>query len=94
MSKSIRVFWQPTNGTRPFNFNWPAINADSVVLVTASEYDPSARPDADGSARRLLGAANIRVNNIAPHGPPSDPNHGVTFELEVDWAARSTFAPT
>ena len=85
MSQSIRVFWPPTNGTNQFNFNWPPINANSVVLVTASEYDPAAVPDADGSARRFVGAANIRVNNIAPHGPPSDPNQGVTFMLEVDF---------
>jgi hypothetical protein len=82
---SIRVFWPPRNGTSAMNFNWPPINANSVVLVTASEYDPAAPPDADGSAKRFVGAANIRVNNIAPHGPPSDPNHGVTFTLEVDF---------
>jgi hypothetical protein len=85
MSQSIRVFWPATNGTSPFNFNWPPINANSVVLVTASEYDPAAMPDADGSARRFVGDATIRVNNIAPHGPPSDPNNGVTFMLEVDF---------
>jgi len=86
MSQSIRVFWPPMHGTSPMNFNWPPINANSVVLVTASEYDPAAPPDSDGSARRFVGAANIRVNNISPHGSPSDPNNGVTFDLEVDWA--------
>jgi hypothetical protein len=25
------------------------------------------------------------VQNIAPHGPPFDPNHGVTFVVNVDW---------
>jgi hypothetical protein len=85
MSQSIRVFWAPRHGTNQMNFNWPPINADSVVLVTASEYDPAAPEDADGSAKRFVGAANVRVNNIAPHGPPSDPNHGVTFNLEVDF---------
>ena len=87
MSESIRVFWPPTNGTGQFNFNWPPINANSVVLVTASEYNPSGPQDADGSAQRFLGAATIRVNNIVPHGPPSDPNHGVTFQLEVDFGS-------
>jgi hypothetical protein len=87
MSESIRVFWSPRNGTLAMNFNWPPINADSVVLVTASEYDPSAPADADGSAKRFVGGAGIRVNNVAPHGPPSDGNHGVTFQLEVDWGS-------
>ena len=73
MSQGIRVFWPPRNGTASVNFNWPPINANSVVLVTASEYDPAAAPDTDGSARRFVGAANIRVNNIAPHGPPVGP---------------------
>ncbi|MGC2373213.1 MAG: hypothetical protein WA484_04995 [Solirubrobacteraceae bacterium] len=67
------------------NFNWSSINANSVVLVTASEYDPQGAPDADGSAQRIVGDALIRVDNIAPHGPPSDRNQGVTFVLEVDW---------
>jgi hypothetical protein len=87
MSESIRVFWAPRNGTAVMNFNWPPINADSVVLVTASEYDTAPEGDADGSAKRFVGDATIRVNNIAPHGPPSDPNHGVTFQLEVDWGS-------
>ncbi len=34
---------------------------------------------------RFIGAANISVDNIAPHGPPYDPNHGVTFVVNVDW---------
>ena len=42
MSQSIRVFWQATNANKAYNFNWPPINANSVVLVTASEYDPAA----------------------------------------------------
>jgi hypothetical protein len=25
------------------------------------------------------------VSNVAPHGPPWDPNHGVTFVVNVDW---------
>lgn len=89
MTQSIRVFWPPRNGRASVNFDWPGspLQANSVVLVTASEYDPSALPDADGSAKRFVGAANIRVNNIAPHGPPSDPNPGVTFMLEVDWGS-------
>jgi hypothetical protein len=85
MSQSIRVFWSPRNGVQAMNFNWPPINANSVVLVTASEYDPNAQASEDGSDKRFVGDANIRVNNISPHGPPSDPNHGVGFRLEVDF---------
>jgi len=26
-----------------------------------------------------MGAASVTVENVAPHGPPFDPNPGVTF---------------
>jgi hypothetical protein len=87
MSETIRVFWPPISGVASCDLNWPPINADSAVLVKASEYDPAAPPDADGSARRFIGAASVRVNKVAPHGPPADGNHGVTFMLEVDWSS-------
>ena len=32
-------------------------------------------------------AANVTVANVAPHGPPFDPNHGVTFIVNVDWGS-------
>jgi hypothetical protein len=67
------------------NFNWAAINHDSVVLISASEYTP------DGAdpihSPRFVGAANITVDNISPHSPPYDPNHGVTFVVTVDWGS-------
>jgi hypothetical protein len=85
MSQTIRVFWPPENGEFNQNFNWPPINDNSVVLVTASEYDPAAPPDADGSAKRFVGAAQINVFNVAPHGPPSDSNKGVTYMMNVNW---------
>lgn len=87
MPQTVRVFWSPRNGTSAMNFNWPAINANSVVRITACEYDPKAPPDADGSAKRFVGAAPIQVLNVAPHGPPSDSNHGVTFTLAVNWGS-------
>ena len=87
MSQSLRVFWPPRNGQFQENFNWTPINANSVVLVTASEYDPAAPPDTDGSAKRFVGAASISVSNIAPHGPPSDPNHGVTYMMNINWGS-------
>jgi hypothetical protein len=36
---------------------------------------------------RFVGAANIGVENISPHSPPFDPNHGVTFVVDVDWGS-------
>jgi hypothetical protein len=27
------------------------------------------------------------VENISPHSPPFDPNHGVTFVVDVDWGS-------
>ncbi|WP_211767095.1 hypothetical protein [Kutzneria sp. CA-103260] len=45
------------------NFNWGAINHDSVVLVTASEYAVTT-PASD--EHRFIGAASITVENIAP----------------------------
>jgi hypothetical protein len=84
MSQTIRVFWGE-QASGPHNFNWPPITADSVVVITASEYDPAAQAGADGSARRFVGAASITVLNVSPHGAPSDPNNGVSFYLAVDW---------
>jgi hypothetical protein len=87
MPQSIRVFWKPFNGLETLNFNWPPIQSNSTVLITASEYEPNAVASEDGSARRFVGSASISVLNIAPHGPPSDPNHGVTFRVFVDWGS-------
>jgi hypothetical protein len=77
MPKTIRKYWGAFRGRETLNFNWPAIDQDSVVLVTASEYN--------AERVRFIGAASVTVANIAPHGPPFDPNHGVTFVVNVDW---------
>jgi len=54
-----------------------------MVLVSASQYRPN---DADlHHSPRFVGDATIRVRNISPHGPPFDPNHGVSFVVTVDW---------
>ena len=39
---------------------------------------------------RFIGAASIAVENVAPHGPPFDPNHGVTFVVNIDWPSPLT----
>ncbi|MBV8214050.1 MAG: C39 family peptidase [Verrucomicrobia bacterium] len=79
MPQTIRKYWGAFRGRTTFNYNWPAIDQDSVVAVTASEYN--------NEGVRFIGAGSITVANIAPHGPPYDPNHGVTFVVNVDWGS-------
>jgi hypothetical protein len=78
----------PHQGRNRLNFNWPIINHDSVVLITAAEFSPAAPSD----EHRFIGAAPITVEAIAPHGPPFDPNHGVTFMVNIDWGSPITIA--
>jgi hypothetical protein len=82
MPSTVRKYWGQFQGRVTLNLNWPAINHDSVVIVTASEYAVSTPPSDE---HRFIGASSITVENIAPHGPPYDPNHGVTFVVNVDW---------
>ena len=84
MPQTIRKFWGPFRGRVTLNYNWPAINQDSVVLISAAEYQTSTPAS---NEHRFIGAASITVSNIAPHGPPFDPNHGVTFVVNVDWGS-------
>lgn len=85
MPQTCRQYWWSLRGRSQVNFNWGAIDHDSVVLVSASEFAPN-RDDAKHSPR-FAGDARIRVDNVSPHGPPFDPNHGVTFVITVDWGA-------
>jgi len=83
--QTCRQYWPGRQGRHVLNFNWNAIDHDSVVLVSASQYgrdraDPKHSP-------RFAGDATIEVHNISPHGPPFDPNHGVTFVVTVDWGS-------
>src|SRR3954454_9773458 len=87
---SARVFWQMNPGRNAVNLNWNAISADSVVMVSASEYNANSQKLPDGSHQRFVGAADVTVSNVTPHGPPFDPNHGVTFVVEVGWNAPLT----
>jgi len=77
MPQTIRKYWGGLRGRATLNYNWAAIDHDSVVVVTASEYN--------NDKVRFIGAATISADNIAPHGPPYDPNHGVTFVVNVGW---------
>lgn len=85
MPQSVRQYWWNKSGRCQLNFNWDAIDNDSVVLVQASEYTPDGNDPTHSP--RFVGAANITVANVAPHGPPYDVNHGVTFVVNVDWGA-------
>jgi hypothetical protein len=85
MAESVRHYWWGIQGRVVLNYNWDRIQHDSVVLIGASE----ARWDRDSRnpwhAPRFVGDATITVCNIAPHGPPYDPNNGVTFVVNVDF---------
>jgi hypothetical protein len=74
-------------GRNAVNLNWGAISADSIVMVSASEYTPDSQQLQDLSDQRFIGAADVTVANVTPHGPPFDPNRGVTFVVEVGWGA-------
>lgn len=79
MPQTIRKYWGAFRGRVALNYNWAAIEQDSVVVVTVSEYT--------NEHVRFIGSASITVANIAPHGPPYDPNHGVTMVVNVDWGS-------
>lgn len=81
--RSVRQYWTGLQGRNVLNFNWDAINHDSTVHISAAEWSPD--PGAVTSSPRFVGAANVTVRNVTPHGPPNDPNHGVTFVVTVDW---------
>src|SRR5215470_562298 len=85
MPKTIRKFWpERFFGRAVLNFNWDAIDTDSVVLVTASLYVPQQNPPAGANLQRVDNpSVAIRVDNISPHGPPFDPNRGVTFVVTI-----------
>jgi hypothetical protein len=84
---AIRIYWRMNPGRNVVNLNWPAVSADSVVVVSASEYNAGSQELPDGSDQRFVGAAPVTVDNVTPHGPPFDPNQGVTFAVNVGWSA-------
>ncbi|WP_331447405.1 papain-like cysteine protease family protein [Streptomyces xanthochromogenes] len=85
MPRTVRQYWHGLSGRTVLNFNWNEIDHDSTVWVTVSEYSVNAA-DVKHSPR-FVGDANVRVGNISPHSPPYNPNHGVTFVVNVDWGA-------
>ena len=85
---AIRVFWRMNPGRNVVNLNWPALSADSVVSVQASEYAAGSQQLPDSTEQRFIGAADVTVESVTPHGPPFDPNRGVTFVVNVAWGSQ------
>lgn len=85
---AIRIFWRMNPGRNVVNLNWPALSADSVVSVQASEYAAGSQQLPDSTEQRFIGAADVTVENVTPHGPPFDTNRGVTFVVNVAWGAQ------
>lgn len=86
MPQTVRVYWSGICGRTPINVDWPHVDSTSTLLDSACEWHTNANRDPqDHDCARLVDDATIRDENGAPHGPPPDPNHGVTFMVEVDW---------
>jgi hypothetical protein len=67
---TIRIFWRMNPGRNVVNLNWPALSADSVASVQASEYAAGTQQLPDSTEQRFIGAADVSVENVTPHGPP------------------------
>lgn len=98
MPRSKRILYRGMMGRYRLNFSWPAINQHSAVVITAAEFrqdlldlntlkplgaspsDPRYWP----KGRANLGAADVYVTNIGPHGDGREAG-GVEFALHVNW---------
>jgi hypothetical protein len=69
------------HGRIRMNHNDSRIDERSVVVITAAEFTTVG----DNPHHRFMGDADVWVSNVSPHGPPSDPNHGVEWILHVDF---------
>jgi hypothetical protein len=94
MPQTIRKYWNgPFLGRVPLNFNWDAIDGDSVVLITASLFVGQPNPPPGTDLQRVDSDFNsVQVANISPHGPPFDPNRGVTFVIVTGMSGISGVA--
>jgi hypothetical protein len=85
MARSIRILYRGVQGRVRRNFNWPPINKNSAVVITAAEYALAGGVfGTDG--RPHLGEANVYVTNIGPHDPEGG-DGGVEFHLHVDFTS-------
>jgi hypothetical protein len=81
--QTIRQYWWSVQGRTVLNLFWGAIDHDSVVLISVSEYTLNEPEPA--ASRRFVGDATISVDNISPYGPPYTFCHGVAYVVTVDW---------
>jgi hypothetical protein len=87
MAHSIRILYRGVRGRVRRNFNWPPINLDSPVIITAAEFKPQFGGLGGGLktlGRPHLGEANVYVTNVGPHGSEGEAG-GVEFHLHVDF---------
>ena len=87
MARSIRILYRGVQGRVRQNFNWPAINLDSPVIITAAEFDTDFGGFGGGPktiGRPHLGEANVYVTNVGPHGIQGGEAGGVEFHLHVE----------
>lgn len=86
MPQTVRVYWGRMRGRTPLDFDRPDFNRASTVLTSACEWHTdTARDTRDHDCARFVGDTTVRVGNVAPYGPPTDPNNGMSFVVEVDW---------
>jgi len=84
MAHSIRILYRGVHGRVRRNFNFPPINKNSAVVITAAEWSPAGGIFGPTVGRPNLGAANVYVTNIGPHDPEGG-SGGVEFHLHVEW---------
>ena len=82
MARSIRILYRGVQGRVRRNFNWPPINKNSAVVITAAEWAFSGGIFGN-AGRPHLGDANVYVTNIGPHDPEGG-DGGVEFHLHAD----------
>jgi hypothetical protein len=91
MAQSIRILYRGQKGLKiRKNFNLPAINLDSAVIITAAEFAPHFGGLGGGPktlGRPNLGLAPVYVTNIGPHGVAGGEAGGVEFFLNVDFGS-------
>src|SRR4051812_37941584 len=84
MARSVRVVYRGVHGRVRKNFNWPPINKNSAVVITAAEWSSAGGVFNSTVGRPNLGEASVYVTNIGVHGPEGA-SGGVEFHLHVDW---------
>jgi hypothetical protein len=89
MARSVRYVLRGARGTVRQNFNWPPINIDSAVIVTAAQYGDfvGAIAGVKTVGRPHLGDANVWVSNIGAHGIDQVEAGGVEFLVHVDFGS-------